>query len=56
MKINDDQATDTPYTHLYDRLFSNPNPDAGGKDVIEALNSNSLKVVTAYVEPSLAAG
>ena len=40
---------------LYDRLFSDPNPDAGGKDFIEALNPNSLKVVTAYVEPSLAA-
>ncbi len=40
---------------LYDRLFSDANPDAGGKDFIEALNPNSLKVVTAYVEPSLAA-
>ncbi len=40
---------------LYDRLFSDPNPDAGGKDFIEALNPNSLKIVTAYVEPSLAA-
>ena len=39
---------------LYDRLFGDPNPDAGGKDFIEALNPNSLKVVTAYVEPSLA--
>jgi len=39
---------------LYDRLFSDPQPDAGGKDFIEALNPNSLKVVTAYVEPSLA--
>ncbi|MDP2015607.1 MAG: glutamine--tRNA ligase, partial [Hydrogenophaga sp.] len=40
---------------LYDRLFSDPQPDAGGKDFIEALNPDSLKVVTAYVEPSLAA-
>jgi len=39
---------------LYDRLFSDPQPDAGGKEFIEALNPNSLKVVTAYVEPSLA--
>jgi len=39
---------------LYDRLFSDPNPDAGGKDFIEALNPNSLQVVSAYVEPSLA--
>ncbi len=40
---------------LYDRLFNDPQPDAGGKDFIEALNPDSLKVVTAYVEPSLAA-
>ena len=39
---------------LYDRLFSDPQPDAGGKDFIEALNPNSLKVITAIVEPSLA--
>jgi glutaminyl-tRNA synthetase len=29
-------------------------PDAGGKDFLESLNPNSLKVVTAIVEPSLA--
>ncbi|MDP2065065.1 MAG: glutamine--tRNA ligase/YqeY domain fusion protein [Burkholderiaceae bacterium] len=40
---------------LYDRLFTDAQPDAGGKDFIESLNSDSLKVVTAYVEPSLAA-
>ena len=40
---------------LYDRLFADPQPDAGGKDFLAALNPNSLKVVTAYVEPSLAA-
>jgi len=39
---------------LYDRLFSDPQPDAGGKDFIEALNPDRLKVVTAFVEPSLA--
>ena len=39
---------------MYDRLFTDPNPDAGGKDFIEGLNPNSLKVVTAVVEPSLA--
>ena len=39
---------------LYDRLFSDPQPDAGGKDFIEALNPDSLKVVSAFVEPSLA--
>jgi glutaminyl-tRNA synthetase len=39
---------------MYDRLFLDPHPDAGGKDFIENLNPNSLKVVTAIVEPSLA--
>ena len=40
---------------LYDRLFLDAQPDAGGKDFIESLNPNSLKKVTAMVEPSLAA-
>ncbi len=40
---------------LYDRLFLEAQPDAGGKDFIEGLNPNSLKVITAFVEPSLAA-
>jgi len=39
---------------LYDRLFLDANPDAGGKDFLETLNPNSLKVITAIVEPSLA--
>lgn len=38
---------------LYDRLFSVPQPDTGDKDFLEELNPESLKVVTAYVEPSL---
>ena len=40
---------------LYDRLFTDPQPDAGGKNFLDALNPDSLKVVTAYVEPSLGA-
>ncbi len=39
---------------LYDRLFLEAQPDAGGKDFIEGLNPNSLKVIQAIVEPSLA--
>jgi glutaminyl-tRNA synthetase len=39
---------------MYDRLFLDAQPDAGGKDFIESLKPNSLKVVTAMVEPSLA--
>jgi glutaminyl-tRNA synthetase len=39
---------------LYDRLFAEPQPDAGGRDFREALNPASLQVVTAQLEPSLA--
>jgi glutaminyl-tRNA synthetase len=39
---------------LYERLFSEAHPDAGGKDFLQALNVDSLKVVTGYLEPSLA--
>ena len=39
---------------MYDRLFSDAHPDAGGKNFLDSLNPNSLKVVTAIVEPSLA--
>ena len=35
-------------------LTASVQPGAGGKDFIEGLNPNSLKVVTAFVEPSLA--
>lgn len=39
---------------LYDRLFSVPQPDTGEKSFLEELNPDSLKTVTAYLEPSLA--
>jgi glutaminyl-tRNA synthetase len=39
---------------MYDRLFTDAQPDAGGKDFLAALNPDSLKVVNAYLEPSLA--
>ena len=39
---------------MYDRLFLDPQPDAGGKDYLESLNPDSLKIATAIVEPSLA--
>ena len=39
---------------LYDRLFTDPVPDSHkDKDFIEFINPESLKTVTAYVEPSL---
>ncbi|ALK96148.1 glutaminyl-tRNA synthetase [Massilia sp. WF1] len=40
---------------LYDRLFSDPNPDAGGRDFKELLNPNALETVTAFLEPGLKA-
>jgi glutaminyl-tRNA synthetase len=39
---------------LYDRLFTEPQPGAGGKDFIAALNPHSKSVVRGYVEASLA--
>lgn len=36
---------------LYDRLFTDPHPDAGGKDFIACLNSNSVEVIRGFVEP-----
>jgi glutaminyl-tRNA synthetase len=40
---------------LYDRLFTDPQPDAGGKDFKLALNPDAKEVVRAYLEPSLGA-
>jgi glutaminyl-tRNA synthetase len=36
---------------IYDRLFKEPQPDAGGRDFLEALNPHSKRVVNAYLEP-----
>jgi glutaminyl-tRNA synthetase len=36
---------------LYDRLFSDPQPDAGGKDFLTALNPNSVDIVNGFLEP-----
>ncbi|HCY17126.1 MAG TPA: glutamine--tRNA ligase [Curvibacter sp.] len=49
--VNDGVAAEV---RLYDRLFTDPQPDAGGKDFLASLNPESLKTVTAYVEPALA--
>ncbi|MCW8981234.1 MAG: glutamine--tRNA ligase/YqeY domain fusion protein [Altibacter sp.] len=39
---------------LYDRLFTEPAPDAHkDRDFMEFINPESLQVITAYVEPSL---
>ncbi len=39
---------------LFDRLFTDPHPDAGGKNFLDSLNPASKQVVQAFVEPSLA--
>ncbi|MDB5727548.1 MAG: glnS, partial [Noviherbaspirillum sp.] len=38
---------------LYDRLFADPHPDAGGKDFKTALNPDSKEVITAYLESGM---
>lgn len=39
---------------LFDRLFSDPNPDRGGVDYKQFLNPDSLQILSnAYLEPSL---
>jgi glutaminyl-tRNA synthetase len=40
---------------LYDRLFTDAQPDAGGKDFITLLNPNAKEVVKAYLEPGMSA-
>ena len=39
---------------LYERLFVEEQPDAGGRDFLSVLNPQSKRVVAGYVEPSLA--
>lgn len=39
---------------LFDRLFTQEQPDAGGRDPKDVLNPSSCAVVQGYVEPSLA--
>ncbi|HZV91863.1 MAG TPA: glutamine--tRNA ligase/YqeY domain fusion protein [Caldimonas sp.] len=48
-----DDALDAE-VRLYDRLFTDPQPDAGGGDFKACLNPASLRVMTAVVEPGLA--
>jgi glutaminyl-tRNA synthetase len=39
---------------LYDRLFTEAQPDAGGRDFREVLNPKSKQIVTAWLEPGVA--
>jgi glutaminyl-tRNA synthetase len=41
---------------LYERLFSEAHPGTGDTDFLTQLNPDSIKIIAAYVEPSLAAG
>ena len=38
---------------VYDRLFNDPHPDAGGKDFLQALNPNSKHISQGFVESGL---
>ena len=49
--VSADHAVDAK-VRLYDRLFTEPEPDAAG-DFLECLNPDSLNVVTGKLEPSL---
>jgi len=40
---------------LYDRLFSEPHPDSGERDFLQALNPDSLRTVPAWLEPGVCA-
>ena len=46
------QATEV---RLYDRLFKEAHPGAGGRDFLLDLNPDSVKTITAQLEPALAA-
>jgi glutaminyl-tRNA synthetase len=39
---------------IYDRLLNHPAPDRGGEDFMAHINSDSLSIISAIVEPSLA--
>ncbi len=41
--------------HLYEHLFTEPQPDAGGRDPRTVLNPASHRALQAWIEPSLAA-
>jgi glutaminyl-tRNA synthetase len=38
---------------VYDRLFTDPHPDSGDKNFLDAINQDSKQVLHAYLEPSL---
>jgi glutaminyl-tRNA synthetase len=40
---------------LYDPLFTDPHPDSGDKNFMDAINPHSKETITAYLEPSMQA-
>jgi glutaminyl-tRNA synthetase len=38
---------------MYDRLFTKEDPEEGEEDYLNAINPNSMRVLTGYVEPLL---
>jgi glutaminyl-tRNA synthetase len=38
---------------IYDRLFTDPHPDSGDKNFLNALNADSKEILTCYLEPRL---
>ena len=38
---------------LYDHLFSDPHPDSGDKNFLEAINPDSKQTIAAYLEPCM---
>ena len=38
---------------LYDHLFTDPHPDSGDKNFLDAINPNSKETITAYLEPCM---
>ena len=38
---------------LYDHLFTDPHPDSGDKNFLDAINTNSKQTISAYIEPCM---
>jgi len=51
--VSVEQARDVE-VRLYDRLFTEEQPESGDDDFIDKLNPDSLRVITAMAEPSIA--
>ncbi|NDH30048.1 MAG: glutamine--tRNA ligase, partial [Betaproteobacteria bacterium] len=50
--VSDDEALEAE-VHLYETLFSDPQPDSGDKDWLALINPQAHRIVKAQLEPSL---